>query len=128
MLSLTYDEPVPVPFLIHLYLVPSIHRCQRLGLTSLAYLWRRDQEELLKEMIDSQLTAVLIKVASLGKNNINFDHAVYTFGCLLVNILCICCGCMNFILDLLKYVVFRKCKLVFLFTFITYLFFFYISI
>ncbi|XP_048734768.2 uncharacterized protein LOC125650470 [Ostrea edulis] len=40
--------------------------CQRLGLTPLAYLWRRDQEELLKEMIDSQLKAVLIKVASLG--------------------------------------------------------------
>lgn len=70
MLSLTYDEPVP--FLFNLYLVPFLHRCQRLGLTSLAYLWRRDQEELLKEMIDSQLTAVLIKVASLGK----FDHAV----------------------------------------------------
>lgn len=42
------------------------HVCQRLSLTSLAYLWRRDQEELLKEMIDSQLKAVLIKVASLG--------------------------------------------------------------
>ncbi|XP_061174693.1 uncharacterized protein LOC133183801 isoform X2 [Saccostrea echinata] len=40
--------------------------CQRLGLTSLAYLWRRDQEELLKEMIESQVIAVLIKVASLG--------------------------------------------------------------
>ncbi|XP_078314514.1 uncharacterized protein LOC111129115 isoform X2 [Crassostrea virginica] len=40
--------------------------CLRLGLTSLAYLWRRDQEELLTEMIDSNLTAVLIKVASLG--------------------------------------------------------------
>ncbi|XP_062580871.1 uncharacterized protein LOC134242764 [Saccostrea cucullata] len=40
--------------------------CQRLRLTSLAYLWRRDQDELLKEMIDSQVTAVLIKVASLG--------------------------------------------------------------
>lgn len=54
-------------FILFKYLVPSLHRCQRLGLTSLAYLWRRDQEELLKEMIDSQLTAVLIKVASLGK-------------------------------------------------------------
>lgn len=42
--------------------------CQRLGLTSLAYLWRRDQSELLKEMIDSGLTAVLIKVASMGLN------------------------------------------------------------
>ncbi|XP_060071126.1 uncharacterized protein LOC132551040 [Ylistrum balloti] len=40
--------------------------CQRLGLTCLAYLWRRDQTELLKEMIDSGVIAVLIKVASLG--------------------------------------------------------------
>lgn len=65
------------------YLVPSLHRCQRLGLTSLAYLWRRDQEELLKEMIDSQLTAVLIKVASLGENDINLDNSVTTLdGCL----------------------------------------------
>lgn len=70
MLSLTYDEP-------------PLHRCHRLGLTSLAYLWRRDQEELLKEMIDSQLTAVLIKVASLGENDINLDNAVTTLdGCL----------------------------------------------
>lgn len=70
MLSLTYDEP-------------PLHRSQRLGLTSLAYLWRRDQEELLKEMIDSQLTAVLIKVASLGENDINLDNAVTTLdGCL----------------------------------------------
>ncbi|XP_033734747.1 diphthine--ammonia ligase-like isoform X2 [Pecten maximus] len=40
--------------------------CQRLGLTSLAYLWRRDQAELLNEMIGCGVTAVLIKVASLG--------------------------------------------------------------
>lgn len=40
--------------------------CQRLGLTSLSYLWRRDQSELLKEMIDSGLSAILIKVASMG--------------------------------------------------------------
>lgn len=42
--------------------------CQRLGLTCLAYLWRRDQAELLDEMIRCDVTAVLIKVASLGLN------------------------------------------------------------
>lgn len=37
--------------------------CSRLGLVSLAYLWRRDQKELLQEMIDSQLHAIIIKVS-----------------------------------------------------------------
>ncbi|TDH69588.1 hypothetical protein CCR75_003929 [Bremia lactucae] len=40
--------------------------CSRLGLTSLGYLWRRDQTELLQEMIDSKVEAILIKVASIG--------------------------------------------------------------
>ena len=40
--------------------------CSRLGLTSLAFLWRRNQAELLSEMIESRIKAVLIKVASLG--------------------------------------------------------------
>ncbi|CAJ0630132.1 12434_t:CDS:2 [Entrophospora sp. SA101] len=40
--------------------------CNRLGLISLAYLWRRNQKELLAEMIDSGLTAILIKVAAIG--------------------------------------------------------------
>ncbi|KAL4237770.1 diphthine--ammonia ligase [Mactra antiquata] len=40
--------------------------CQRLGLVPLAYLWRRDQMELLDEMIQCKLTAVLIKVAAMG--------------------------------------------------------------
>jgi len=35
-------------------------------LTSLAYLWRRDQRELLAEMIACKLKAVVIKVAALG--------------------------------------------------------------
>ncbi|KZT42880.1 hypothetical protein SISSUDRAFT_979208 [Sistotremastrum suecicum HHB10207 ss-3] len=39
---------------------------QVLGLTPLAYLWQRDQEELLQEMIDAGLKAVLIKVAGIG--------------------------------------------------------------
>ncbi|KAL0485999.1 diphthine-ammonia ligase [Acrasis kona] len=40
--------------------------CSRLGLISLCYLWRRDQSDLLSEMISSGIHAVLIKTASLG--------------------------------------------------------------
>ncbi|CAH0393653.1 unnamed protein product [Bemisia tabaci] len=40
--------------------------CSRLGLVSLAYLWRRDQSELLQEMIDCNVKAIIIKVAALG--------------------------------------------------------------
>lgn len=40
--------------------------CSRLGLVALAYLWRRDQAVLLQEMIDCNVDAIIIKVASLG--------------------------------------------------------------
>ncbi|OZJ02232.1 hypothetical protein BZG36_04548 [Bifiguratus adelaidae] len=40
--------------------------CLRLGLTSLAYLWRRPQEDLLSDMIQSGVEAILIKVAAIG--------------------------------------------------------------
>ncbi|XP_028994805.1 diphthine--ammonia ligase [Betta splendens] len=40
--------------------------CLRLGLQPLAYLWRRDQESLLSEMISSGLRAIVIKVAAFG--------------------------------------------------------------
>lgn len=49
-----------------LFTLFSCFRCSRLGLVSLAYLWRRDQGELLQEMIDSGVEAVVIKVAALG--------------------------------------------------------------
>ncbi|KAJ2426628.1 hypothetical protein GGF47_002095 [Coemansia sp. RSA 2524] len=42
------------------------HVCKRLGLEMLAYLWHRDQTELLHEMIHQGVHAVLIKVAALG--------------------------------------------------------------
>ncbi|KAL1946894.1 hypothetical protein VTO73DRAFT_14998 [Trametes versicolor] len=42
------------------------HVCRRLGLTPLSYLWQRDQEELLFEMIEAGMEAVLIKVAGIG--------------------------------------------------------------
>ena len=40
--------------------------CQRLGLTVLSYLWQRDRVELLHEMINSGIDAVLVKVAGAG--------------------------------------------------------------
>jgi diphthine-ammonia ligase len=42
------------------------HVCQRLGLVSLAFLWEREQDMLLKSMVDFDLNAVLIKVACMG--------------------------------------------------------------
>ncbi|KAI0650350.1 hypothetical protein C8Q79DRAFT_380328 [Trametes meyenii] len=42
------------------------HVCRRLGFTPLCYLWQRDQEELLSEMIEAGMEAVLIKVAGIG--------------------------------------------------------------
>jgi diphthine-ammonia ligase len=40
--------------------------CQRLNMTSLAYLWARNQKELLNEMIESGIHAIMIKVACFG--------------------------------------------------------------
>ncbi|KAJ1833004.1 diphthine--ammonia ligase [Coemansia sp. RSA 2711] len=42
------------------------HVCDRLGLKMLAYLWHRDQAELLQEMVANGVDAVLIKVAAMG--------------------------------------------------------------
>ena len=39
--------------------------CQRLQLTSLAYLWRRNQEELLDEMVESGIEAVIKHAGSI---------------------------------------------------------------
>lgn len=43
-----------------------LNRCRRLGLIPLCFLWKRDQAELLSEMIDSGMDAILIKVAGIG--------------------------------------------------------------
>ncbi|KAK9376943.1 uncharacterized protein V1513DRAFT_223455 [Lipomyces chichibuensis] len=40
--------------------------CSRLGLTVLAYLWRRDQAALFDEMIQGGINAIVIKVAGAG--------------------------------------------------------------
>lgn len=52
-------------------------RCRRLGLTVLAYLWQRNQEALLQEMIDAGLVAVIIKVAGIGLTE---KHLAKTLG------------------------------------------------
>ena len=43
------------------------HRCQRLGLTPLSFLWQRDQRSLLRAMVDDGIEARLIKVAGYGE-------------------------------------------------------------
>ena len=40
--------------------------CARLGLVPIAYLWQRDQRELLNEMVVSGQESVLVKVAGAG--------------------------------------------------------------
>jgi diphthine-ammonia ligase len=40
--------------------------CQRLGIEMLAYLWNKDQDQLLQSMIDDKFEAILIKVACMG--------------------------------------------------------------
>ncbi|GAA5841918.1 hypothetical protein JCM3766R1_002538 [Sporobolomyces carnicolor] len=42
------------------------HVCARLGLVPIAYLWQRDQRELLNEMVVSGQESVLVKVAGAG--------------------------------------------------------------
>ena len=40
--------------------------CQRLGLIPITYMWQRDRQELLDEMLHSQMTAIFVKVAGAG--------------------------------------------------------------
>lgn len=50
--------------------------CRRLGLISLAYLWQRDQRELLSEMIEAGMEAILIKVAGIGLTTIHLGKTL----------------------------------------------------
>ncbi|KAI8983806.1 hypothetical protein BDB01DRAFT_843137 [Pilobolus umbonatus] len=52
------------------------HVCDRLGLTSLAYLWRRDQKELLWEMASAGVNAILIKVAAIGLKTVHLGKSI----------------------------------------------------
>ncbi|KAL0136907.1 ATP binding domain 4-like protein [Mucor lusitanicus] len=48
----------------------------RLGLTSFAYLWRRDQKELLYEMANAGVNAILIKVAAIGLKSTHLGKSI----------------------------------------------------
>lgn len=50
--------------------------CGRLGLTCLAYLWQRDQLELMGEMCNNQLDARIIKVAAIGLNATHLGKSI----------------------------------------------------
>lgn len=50
--------------------------CQRLGLTSLAFLWQRDQLELMTEMVESSMDARIIKVAAVGLNESHLGQSL----------------------------------------------------
>lgn len=50
--------------------------CSRLGLTSLAYLWQRDQQDLMSEMVESSMDAILIKVAAVGLNETHLGKSL----------------------------------------------------
>ncbi|GAA5851868.1 hypothetical protein JCM5353_005399 [Sporobolomyces roseus] len=53
------------------------HVCSQLGLTPIAYLWERDQKELLGEMVESGQESVLVKVAGAG---LGVQHLGKTLG------------------------------------------------
>eukprot|EP00177_Eucheuma_denticulatum_P001224 GFKZ01002205.1.p1 GENE.GFKZ01002205.1~~GFKZ01002205.1.p1 ORF type:complete len:658 (+),score=58.07 GFKZ01002205.1:313-2286(+) len=48
----------------------------RLSLLSLAYLWRRDQKELIREMIEVGLDAIVVKVAGIGLNESHLGKSI----------------------------------------------------
>jgi diphthine-ammonia ligase len=50
--------------------------CQRLGLTSLAFLWQREQPTLLQTMIDCMMDARLVKVCSMGLDETHLGKSI----------------------------------------------------
>ncbi|KAK2196692.1 bifunctional Diphthamide synthase domain/Diphthine--ammonia ligase-Uncharacterized protein MJ0570/Rossmann-like alpha-beta-alpha sandwich fold [Babesia duncani] len=52
------------------------HVCQRLGLETIEPLWERDQRELLKEMIDNSMHAIVIKTCCLGLNQSHLGKSI----------------------------------------------------
>ncbi|KAG9285365.1 hypothetical protein G9A89_010840 [Geosiphon pyriformis] len=66
------------------------HVCDRLELMSLAYLWRRNQKELLKEMIEAKIDAIMIKVAAMGLKPLHLGKSIgemYSYLCNIVSLL-----------------------------------------
>lgn len=51
--------------------------CERLGLISLGYLWEKNQKKLLNEMVNSDLNAIIVKVACMGLNEKHLGNFCY---------------------------------------------------
>lgn len=60
--------------------------CSRLGLTSLAYLWQRDQGELMNEMCQSDMDARIIKVAAIGLDESHLGMSLNEIHSTLINL------------------------------------------
>lgn len=60
--------------------------CSRLGLTSLAFLWQRNQFELMQEMVGSSMDARLIKVAAIGLNESHLGKSLKEMFTTLINL------------------------------------------
>ena len=52
------------------------HVCDRLGLSSLAYMWRHPQQPLLRTMIQRGVDAVVVKIAAMGLNAEHLGHSI----------------------------------------------------
>jgi diphthine-ammonia ligase len=66
-----------------------VYSCNRLGLMSFAYLWRREQKELLFEMANAGVNAILIKIAAIGLKSVHLGKSIgqmYPLLCKMVNI------------------------------------------
>ena len=50
--------------------------CERLGLVSLAYLWQRDQTEVLGAMVEAGIEAILVKTASMGLDKRHLGQSI----------------------------------------------------
>lgn len=71
--SMCKDEHTSWSFTV---LISSSCRCNRLGLKSFAYLWERDQRELLAEMADNGVQAILVKVAAMGLKPVHLGKTI----------------------------------------------------
>ncbi|KAI9142664.1 hypothetical protein BKA69DRAFT_1065709 [Paraphysoderma sedebokerense] len=59
--------------------------CQRLRLTSFAYLWQQDQETLLQKMVECGMESMLVKVAAMGLDQKHLGKTIGQLGNHLIN-------------------------------------------
>lgn len=62
---------------------------------SLAYLWQREQHELLREMLFNGMDAILVKVASAGLNTKHLGQSLADLHTYLDTLVSLRCTCMH---------------------------------